>query len=190
MRSRALRHLLTLAALTPLTTTIALAQSTPSASGRVSASSLVDSLHYNQSKFTSWNSLAQINPRGKLLIVTLAQPTYRHTCAVHSFTATGLVCKGPFGTTRTYKSSDIAALIVSGEFDLKIRLVLAFNAALGASIWGTVVLAATCPGCAVATGIAALFFFGGAGAILIGDDVPDRLLYLAPGETLQVKLRY
>jgi hypothetical protein len=100
------------------------------------------------------------------------------------------MCKGPFDRTRIYKSSDIAALIVPGDLDFKIRFVLAYNAALGASIWGTVVLAATCPGCAAATGIAALFFFCGSGAVLIGDDVPDSLLYLVPGETLRVKLRY
>ena len=66
---------------------------------------------------------------------------------------------------------------------------LGANAGLGAAIWGTVVLAATCPACAVATGITALFFFGAAGAILIADDQPDRLLYLAPGQELTGKLR-
>ena len=178
MRCRTLCRLLTLTALTLPTMVIAFAQPTPSASGKVLSSSLVDSLHYDQP------------PGGKLLIVTLAQPNHRQNCAVRSLTATELMCKGPFDRTRIYKSSDIAALIVPGDLDFKIRFVLAFNAALGASIWGTVVLAATCPGCAAATGIAALFFFCGSGAVLIGDDVPDSLLYLVPGETLRVKLRY
>jgi len=61
---------------------------------------------------------------------------------------------------------------------------------LGAAIWGTVVLAPVCPPCAVGTGIAAFLIFGATGAVLIGDDMPDRLLYLAPGQTLQVELRY
>jgi len=183
MRSRAIR-LLPLAALALLTSTIALAQSGPT------ASSLPDHPHYDNPKFTTWNSLAEVNPGGKLLVVTLSQPTSRHTCSVHSMTATELVCKAPFGATRTYPSSNIAALIVPGDFDLKMRLVIAFNAALGASIWGTVVLAAACPPCAVATGIAAFLFFGSAGAVLIGDDVADTLLYLAPGQTFQAKLRY
>ena len=69
-------------------------------------------------------------------------------------------------------------------------MVLGLNGGLGAAIWGAVVLAATCPVCAVATGIAAYFFFGAAGAILIGDDQPDRLLYLAPGQELSRKLGY
>ena len=190
MRSRALRRLLTLEALILLTPTILLAQSPPPAPGPVPASSLVDSLHYNRAAFSSWDALAQINPGGRVIIVTLSQPTSRHACSLDTFTPTELVCKGPFGTKRAYQFSQIAALIVPGELNLKIRIVLALNAALGASIWGTVVLAAACPACAVATGIAALVFFGGAGAILIGDDVPDRLLYLSPGQTLHVKLRY
>jgi hypothetical protein len=191
MRSRTLRRLFTLAALTLLTATLALAQPIPSASGNTpAASSLVDSLDYNKPKFTSWNSLAGIDPRGKLFVVTVAQPTQRHTCLVQSITVDRLACKGPFGSSRTYKPNDILALIVPGEYDLKIRLVLGLNAALGASIWGTVVLAAACPACAVGTGIAALFLFAAAGAILIGDDLPDCLLYLGPGQNLQVQLRY
>jgi hypothetical protein len=192
MRSRTLRRLFTLAALTLLTATLALAQPAPPASGNTpAASSLVDSLHYSQPKFTRWNSLAEINPGGKLFVVTVAQPSRRQTCRVQSFAPDQLACKGPFGSSRTYKPNDILALIVPGEYDLKIRLVLGLNAALGASIWGTVVLAATCPACAVATGIAAFLFFGAAGGILIGDDMPDCLLYLAPGQTvLQVELRY
>jgi len=51
-------------------------------------------------------------------------------------------------------------------------------------------LAAPCPACAVVTGIVALLLFGAAGAILVGDNQPDRLLYLAPGQQLTGKLRF
>ncbi len=73
---------------------------------------------------------------------------------------------------------------------MKLWLALGFNGGLGAAIWGTVVLAAACPACAVGTGIAALFFFGAAGAVLIGDDQPDQLLYVAPGRGLSHRLGY
>ena len=64
------------------------------------------------------------------------------------------------------------------------------NGGMGAAIWGTVVLAATCPACAVGTGIVAFVLFGFAGAIAFTDDQPDRLLYLAPGQQLSRKLGY
>jgi hypothetical protein len=62
----------------------------------------------------------------------------------------------------------------------------------GGAIWGTVVLAATCPACAVAAGIATFCYFGIAWLFTDGftnfDRQPDRLLYLAPGQKLTGKL--
>jgi hypothetical protein len=120
----------------------------------------------------------------------MAQPTHRIACRVQSFTVDQLACKRPFGKTRIYKPQEVAALITPGDNDLKLRLVLGLNVALAAAIWGTVVLAPTCPPCAVGTGIAAFFFFGAAGGVLIGDDQPNQLIYLAPGQTLNKKLGY
>jgi hypothetical protein len=179
-------------ALTISANRIAQAQTTPTTgpNHRPTASALVDSLHYRTPKFTDWGALAPINARGKLFVVTLAEPSRRQTCAVRSFTGDSVVCKRPFGAARTYRASEILALIVPGDHDFRIRALLGFNAGLGVSIWATVILAATCPACAVGTGIAALFCFGAAGAIGIGDGQPDAVFFLAPGQTLRVELRY
>ena len=152
------------------------------------ASSLVDVLHYKQPRFNNWGPLAQISPGGKLFVVTLKDPTHSHSCRIRSFTADELHCKG-LGA-RTYSSQEIAALIVPGDHDFRLRFVAGANAALGAAIWGTVVLAPVCIPCAVGTAIGAFFAFSAAGAVFIGDGKPDSILYLAPGQTLQVKLRY
>jgi hypothetical protein len=101
-----------------------------------------------------------------------------------------LICSRAIGGPRTYLSQQVLALILPGDDGLKLRLVLGLNAGLGAAIWGTIVLAAACPACAVATGIVAFCFFSAAGAILIGDDQPDRAIYLAPGQKLTGKLRF
>ena len=127
---------------------------------------------------------------GRLFVVTLDQPHRRQTCRVRSFTLDKLVCSRAIGGPRTYLPQQVLALILPGDHGLKLRIVLGLNAALGTAIWGTVVFAATCPACAVATGIAAFLLFAAAGAILIGDGQPDRLLYLAPGQQLTGKLRF
>jgi hypothetical protein len=138
----------------------------------------------------SWQVARQIgSSKGKIIVVTLAQPQRRQTCRIRSFTLDKLVCSRAIGGPRTYLPQQILALILPGDGDVKLRLVRGLNAGVGAAIWGTVVLAATCPACAVATGIVALLLFGAAGAILIGDDRPDSLFYLAPGQQLAGKLR-
>jgi len=139
----------------------------------------------------SWQVAQSANSsKDRLFVVTIDKPERRQTCHVRSFTLDKLVCSRAIGGSRTYLRQQVVALILPGDDGLKLRLVLGLNGGLGAAIWGTVVLAATCPACAVATGVAALFFFGAAGAVLIGDDQPDRLLYLAPGQQLTGKLRF
>jgi hypothetical protein len=118
----------------------------------------------------------------KFVVVTVDQPNRKQACRVQSFTKDKLVCTRVIGGPRTYLSNQVIALIVPGDDALRIRLVLGFNAGLGAAIWGTIVLAATCPACGVATGIAALIMFAAAGATLIGDGQPERLLYVAAGQ--------
>ncbi len=117
---------------------------------------------------------------GKLFVVTLDQPSRRQTCHIQSFTPDKLVCSRAIGGPRTYLPQQIVALILRGDGDLKLRLVLGLNGGLAAAIWGTVVLAAICPACAVATGIVALLLFGAAGAILIGDDCRTASFTLPP----------
>ncbi len=126
----------------------------------------------------------------KLFVVTLDQPHQRQPCRILSFTIDKLVCSRAIGGPRTFLPQQVAALTVPGDGRLKLWLLLGFNVGMGAAIWGTVALAAACPACAVLTGIAAFCLFSGAGAIMIGDDQPDRLLYVAPGQKLSRKLGY
>lgn len=138
---------------------------------------------------TSW-SFAQSGGSSKhtILVYTLDHPDRRQTCHVQSFTVDKLVCSRAIGAPHTYLPQQIFALVLPGDEELR-RWVIGLNAGLGASIWGTVVLAATCPVCAAATGVAALIFFGSAGATLFGDGHSDRVLYLAEGHSLNGKLR-
>ena len=126
----------------------------------------------------------------KLYVVTLDQPTRRQSCRVQSFKSDELVCARVIGGSRIYRLNQIAALILPGDDALRRRVLLGLTAGIGAAIWGTVVLAATCPACAVATGIAAFILFSAFGTIGFTDDIPDRLLYLAPGQELSSKLGY
>lgn len=140
--------------------------------------------------FSAWQAARQPDvPLNNFLVVSSDKPDHPQACHVRSFTEEKLVCSRAFGGSRTYLPQQVLALIVPGDGNLSLKLLLAFNAGLGASIWGTVVLAATCPACAAATAFAALFCFAAAGATLIGDDQPDMLLYRAPGQDLSRKYR-
>jgi hypothetical protein len=179
MPQRTIRRILTLFAFSLVPATIALAQSpTPPEAPAIPASN-------------TWQ-VAQLvgSSKSKLFVVTFERPHRRQTCRIQSFTLGKLVCSRVIGGPRTYFPQQIVALILPGDDDFKLRLVLGLNGGSAAAIWGTVVLAATCPACAVATGIVALLLFGAAGAVLIGDSQPDCLLYLASGQQLTGKLRF
>ena len=136
----------------------------------------------------TWEGAQRIGTSaGKLVIVTVDQAGRRQTCRVRTFTMDQIVCKRGIYRSRTFLRQQIAALILPGDGAKRLPLWLGLNAGLGTAIWGTVVLTATCPVCAAGTAIAALFFFGAAGAAVYADDVPDRLLYLAPGQELSEK---
>jgi len=181
---------LTVAVLISLPATLSLAQSTsPASVERPPASSLVDYLRYSEPKFTNWESLSQINPSGKLFVITLAQPLHRHPCAVRSFTATELVCRGSFGSVRSYKASEIAALIVPGDFAARVGFAIGFTGATAVVAWRAFVLAATCTPCAVGVAIGAFLLLVVNLGTQAADPVDDALLYLAPGQNLEVKLR-
>ena len=140
---------------------------------------------------SSWQAAqAVVASKHKLVVVTVNRPNRRQACRVQAFTNRELVCARVVGGPRIYLPEQVVALIVPGDDALRIRLVLGFNAGLGASIWGTIALAATCPACAVATGLAAFMMFSAAGATLIGDGQPERLLYVAAGRQLSRKFRY
>lgn len=139
----------------------------------------------------TWQAAQLAGPsKGKLFIVTVNQSHRRQTCHIQSFTPDKLVCSHVIGGPRTYRPAQIVALILPSDDGLKVRLALGLNGGVAGAIWGTVILAATCPACAVATGVVALVLVCAAGAILIGDEQPDRLLYLAPGQQLTGKLRF
>jgi hypothetical protein len=136
-----------------------------------------------------WRTAQSAAPaKGKLIVVTRDRPGHRQSCHVQSFTSEKLVCSRVLGESRTYLREQIAAIILPGDGHLKLRLALGLNGAAGAAVWGTVVLAATCPACAVATAIAAVVILCATGAILIADDQPDRVLYLAPGQRVTGRL--
>lgn len=125
---------------------------------------------------------------GRILVITTDKPNRKQSCRVQSFTDEKIVCSRAFGDSRTYLKQQIAALILPGDAFSPTELFIGFNAGLGASIWATVVLVATCPVCAAATAFAALVFFELAGLTAFTDDQPERLLYRAPG--LKPNLKY
>jgi hypothetical protein len=178
MLHQAIRRVFAFTALTLVCTTIAFAQS--STSDAIPAGPTSNTWQFAQTVGIS---------KHKIIVVTLDQPQRRQTCHIQTFTMEKLVCSRGIGSPRTYLRQQVLALILPGDMGLKIRLALGLNGGVAVAIWGTVALAAACPACAVATGIAALLLFGAAGAILIGDDQPERQLYLAPGQQLTGKLR-
>jgi hypothetical protein len=125
---------------------------------------------------------------GRILVVTVDRPNRKQSCRVQSFTDEKIVCSRAFGDSRTYLKQQIAALLLPGDAFSPTELFIGFNAGLGASIWATVVLVATCPVCAAGTAFAALVFFELAGLTAFTDDQPERLVYRAPG--LKPSLKY
>jgi hypothetical protein len=182
MPQRTVRRMLILFALVLFSTTIALAQA--------SSSIQVSTIPAGNSYVSSWQVAQQVgSSKHKLIVVTLDQPQRRRSCHIQSFTKEKLVCSRGIGGSHAYLPQQVLALILPGFNEgLRIPMWLGFNAGLGTAIWGTVVLAAACPACAVGTGIAALICFAAAGALTYGDGQPDRLLYLAPGQELSGKL--
>ncbi len=177
MPQRMIRRVLILSALAIASSTVSLAQSlTAPQAPAIPARN-------------TWQVAQSAGPsKGKLFVVTVDQPQRRQTCHIQSFSVDKLVCSRAIGGPRTYLPQQVVALILPGDGHLKLEVLLGLNGGIGAAVWGTVVLAATCPACAVATGIVAFLLFDAAGAIAIGDDQPDRLLYLASGQQLTRKL--
>ena len=179
MIQRKIRGILIFFVLGPISATIALAQS-PTSTIEIPV----------VSSQGTWEVAQQLAfSKEKLFVVTLDQPHRRQTCRIQSFTVDKLVCSRGISGLRTYLPEQVLALILPGDEGMRLRVLLGLNGASAAAIWGTVVLAATCPACAAATGVAALLLLCAAGAIGFVDDQPERLLYLAPGQQLTGKLR-
>ena len=126
----------------------------------------------------------------KLSVITIDHPDRGKPCRLKSFMSDQLVCARFFGRPQTYRFDQVIAIVLPGDGGYRLPIWLALNTGLGAAIWGTVVLIATCPPCAAGTALAAFLLFGAAGAVAYADDVPDRLLYIAPGQELSKKLGY
>lgn len=142
---------------------------------------------------TTWEGVsiyAAANTTKKLYIVTIAHPKKRNTCMMQSINQSEIACDH-HGHPKFYKAEDVAAIIEPGEHTPVLVYVGGILAASGAAAWGTGVLASVCVPCAVVTGVAALFLFIMApGAAMAADgDTSDTLLYIAPGQKLQVRLK-
>jgi hypothetical protein len=184
MNQRNIRSILASVAVALVSAAIALAQATTPPGTQTITIPISPSSH-------TWQDAQAAGSRGKkVVVITFDQSERRQTCRIESFTADKLVCSRAVGGPRTYLPQQVVALILPGDDRTRIRVFLGLNGGLGAAIWGTVVLAAACPACAVATAFAALVCFEFAGVIAYTDDVPDRLLYLAPGHELSKKLGY
>lgn len=189
MAHRIIHTLTTVLALTLISQTLVHAQDQPAPANPPSTDVVRIPLAPGQTQ--RWDYLSQQASSGrKVFVITIAQPTHRIACRIRSVTVDQLACKGPFGTTHTYKSQDVAALITPDDEDVRRWFLLGFNGASAAAAWGTLILSATCIPCAVATGVLAAALFFANGAVLIADGQPETLLYLAPGQALHVKLRY
>jgi hypothetical protein len=124
-----------------------------------------------------------------LYVITIAHPKSRHTCHIQSIDASEIVCTH-HGHTTIYGAADVAALIFPGIHTRWYLYAAGFLAAGGAATWGAVVLASVCAPCFGGTLVAAFIFYGMVpmSAMLTDGDSADTLLYLAPGQTLKVKL--
>jgi hypothetical protein len=179
MRQRTIRPIVTLLALVFVSATITLAQSTTTLEIPVAPDR------------NTWRGAPSFgSSKGKLFVVTIDQPHRRQTCRVKSLTQDELVCSRVIGRPRTYHRQQVVALLLPGDNELRLRVLLGLNGGAAAAVWGTVALAAACPACAVATGIAALVLVSFAGAVGFTDDQRDRILYLAPGQQLSRKLGF
>jgi hypothetical protein len=130
------------------------------------------------------------NPKQTVYVITIAHPKTRHTCLVQSVNASEIVC-AHYGRTTTFRAGDVGALILRGEHARWYLYAAGFLAAGGGATWATVALSSVCIPCAAATGLAALVLYTLAPmcAMMTDGDSPDQLLYLAPGQTLRVRLR-
>ena len=178
MPHHSIRRVFSFFALTAISASFALAQSATAGEPDLPTSS-------------TWDAAQLIgSAKGNLFVVARDQPDRKQGCRVQSFAPDELVCSRRVGSPRTYLPNQILALIVPGDHEMKIRFVAGLNGGLAVAIWGTVALAAACPACAAVTGVVALLLFCAAGAVLVGDEQPNRLLYLAAGQQLSPRLGF
>ena len=140
----------------------------------------------------AWEGARQalVHTNGTLYIVTISHPNRRHKCLMQSINAGEIVC-GQHGHTVAYRAEDVAAIISRGTHTRWYLYFAGFLAAGGAATWATVALTSVCIPCALATGVAAILLYWVAPmtAMFTDGDTDDKLLYLAPGQSLKVRLQ-
>lgn len=129
--------------------------------------------------------------QGKLFVVTIAHPKQKQTCRIQSFKEDQLVCSRSRGRAPiVYRAQDVAALITPGEHTNVVAWFLGYVGVGAGAITGAVFLASVTIIGAVPVAIAGGFILLMAPltGMFADDDCPDTVLYLAPGQQLQVKL--
>ena len=131
--------------------------------------------------------------QGKLYVVTFAHPKQEQACRIQSFKEDQLVCSRNRGHAPVvYRAQDVAALITPGVHSGILPTFLGVVGAGAGAITGAVFLASVTIAGAVAVAVAGGFLLLLSTCVAMGadSDNPDSVLYLAPGQQLQVKLRY
>lgn len=145
------------------------------------------SAHGQTPQTTTWEDLqSQIALGQKVDVVTIAAPTQRQTCLVRSIDANEIACTHRRHTT-IFRAGDVAALIEPGVHR---NYYFDFLAAGLGSILAAGLFALVCPVCAAVAAVAAVGFFVAAPLSTIHwhRGSGETLLFLAPGQTLQVRL--
>ncbi len=140
---------------------------------------------------TAWLADSALLDGSRLLIVTVGDPSRTHPCRLDRIDPDKIVCREHRGT-RVYTQPEVAALIVPGS-----RTGLSSLAELclvsGGITGGLVMLAFLGPWAIAVAALIGLVTVVPAwilGGLDPDRNSPDRLVYLKPGESLSVPLRW
>ena len=130
-------------------------------------------------------------PGDQVLVVTVAEPTKRHACKVQSLTAQALTCTRSLGREPVVYTPEQVAALISPRSHSHAWVQSILAAGIGGGIlYGAVLLNPISEAAAVTVGIiAAVVILTSPMYAFDGQDTPDRLLFLQPGQTLAVELR-
>jgi len=127
----------------------------------------------------------------KIVVVTVKQPTVRHTCKVQEISLDRLVCSHHSGST-IYNAQDIEALVRPAERDWKWFVFAGFFGTGAGIITGACFLASVAIPLAIPVALIGGAIVLSSGLAFTWDDEPgpahDTLIYQQSGTTLTVKL--
>jgi len=133
-----------------------------------------------------------IVPGRKLTIVTQDKPLLRQTCKVEQFDAEKIVCRGKSGPS-TYSEKDLVAVIgADHEFGLPKPLKILTTLGLGGGALAGAALLASIPTAGIPLAVVgAVLLIGSVFDSMDSDGTGprERLLYLNPGQRLQIDLK-